>query len=73
MLKGHVNDMDKLDRKKDTGIRNGSINYAQILKEGKKAGIKYFIVEQESFTCPFLKFDPEFHVMKIMYPFNKKQ
>lgn len=52
---GHVKDMDKLDKKKNTEIGNGSIDYAKILKEGKKAGMKHFIVEQESFTRPSIE------------------
>ncbi|GLU55275.1 sugar phosphate isomerase/epimerase family protein [Dyadobacter frigoris] len=51
----HVKDMDKLDKKKNTEIGNGSIDYVNILKEGKKAGMKHFIVEQESFTRPSIE------------------
>jgi sugar phosphate isomerase/epimerase len=52
---GHVKDMDKLDKKKNTEIGNGSIDYAAILTAGKKAGMKHFIVEQESFTRPSIE------------------
>jgi sugar phosphate isomerase/epimerase len=52
---GHVKDMDKLDKKKNTEIGNGSIDYSAILKAGKKAGMKHFIVEQESFTRPSIE------------------
>ncbi|WP_439582765.1 sugar phosphate isomerase/epimerase family protein [Dyadobacter bucti] len=52
---GHVKDMDKLDKKKNTEIGNGSIDYTEILKAGKKAGMKHFIVEQESFTRPSIE------------------
>ncbi|RDC65853.1 sugar phosphate isomerase/epimerase family protein [Adhaeribacter pallidiroseus] len=52
---GHVKDMDKQDKKKNTEIGTGSIDYASILKEAKKYGMKHFIVEQESFTRPSIE------------------
>lgn len=49
---GHVKDMDKQDKTKNTEIGMGSIDYTGILKAAKEAGMKHFIVEQESFTRP---------------------
>jgi len=52
---GHVKDMDKADKKKNTEIGSGSINYASILKAAKQNGMQHFIVEQESFTRPSIE------------------
>jgi sugar phosphate isomerase/epimerase len=52
---GHVKDMDKGDRNKNTEVGTGSIKYADILKTAKKQGMKHFFVEQESFTRPSME------------------
>jgi len=52
---GHVKDMDKLDKKKNTEVGTGSIDYATILQAGRAAGMKHFIVEQETFTRPSIE------------------
>jgi sugar phosphate isomerase/epimerase len=49
---GHVKDMDKGDRNKNTEVGSGTIKYADILKTAKNQGMKHFFVEQESFTRP---------------------
>lgn len=43
---GHVKDI-KAD--KSTTLGTGTINYPEVLKEAKKAGMQYFIVEQEHY------------------------
>lgn len=58
---GHVKDMDKQDKTKNTEVGNGSINYPEILRVAKENGMKHFIVEQESFTRPTIE------SMKINY------
>ncbi len=63
---GHVKDMDKQDKAKNTEVGNGSINYAEILKVANEKGMKHFIVEQESFTMPSLD------SMKINYDYLSK-
>ena len=52
---GHVKDMDKQDKTKNIEIGLGSINYTELLKAAKDAGMKHFIVEQESFTRPSIE------------------
>lgn len=47
---GHVKDMDKQDKTKNAVIGTGSIDYANILKVAEDAGMKHFLVEQETFT-----------------------
>jgi sugar phosphate isomerase/epimerase len=49
----HVKDMDKQDRKLNTEVGKGDINFKQIFAKAKLAGIKHYIVEQENF-----KIDP---------------
>ncbi|KAA5542892.1 sugar phosphate isomerase/epimerase family protein [Adhaeribacter rhizoryzae] len=51
----HVKDMDKQDKSKNTEIGSGAINYQQILKAAKEAGMKHYLVEQESFTRPSIE------------------
>ena len=51
----HVKDMDKQDKSKNTEVGSGSINYAQILKAAKDAGMKHYLVEQETFTRPSIE------------------
>lgn len=50
----HVKDMSKSDRTKNTEIGSGSIDFKTIFANGKKAGIKHYILEQENFEMdPF--------------------
>lgn len=50
----HVKDMDKTDHSKNTEIGSGTIDFKTIFANGKKAGIKHFILEQENFEMdPF--------------------
>ncbi|RUT71635.1 sugar phosphate isomerase/epimerase [Flavobacterium cupreum] len=44
----HVKDMDKLNPALNTGVGSGSIDFKSIFKEAKRAGMKYFFVEQEN-------------------------
>ncbi len=52
---GHIKDMSKLDAKKNVVIGDGTIDYTNLLKEAKKAGMKHFIVEQDNFSGPVLE------------------
>ena len=47
---GHVKDMDREDRTKNANIGQGSIDYAKVLDVAKEAGMKHFLVEQETFA-----------------------
>lgn len=50
----HVKDMSKADRTKNTEIGSGSVDFKTIFANGKKAGIKHYILEQENFEMdPF--------------------
>lgn len=49
----HVKDMDKGDRKLNTEIGNGSIDFRKIFSKASLAGAQHFFVEQENF-----KIDP---------------
>ena len=51
----HLKDMDNTPDKAFTEVGNGVINFKEILKNGKKAGLKYFFVEQDK--CPGSPFD----------------
>jgi sugar phosphate isomerase/epimerase len=51
----HVKDMSKEDKTKNTEVGSGTINYKQILKAAKDAGMKHYLVEQESFTRPSIE------------------
>lgn len=44
----HVKDMDKINKKMNTEIGNGSINFKKIFKCSKIAGVKHYYVEQEN-------------------------
>jgi sugar phosphate isomerase/epimerase len=44
----HVRDMDKLNRKLNTEIGSGWINFKAIFKESKLSGMQYLFVEQEN-------------------------
>lgn len=46
----HLKDMDKTEQHSFTEVGNGSIDFKTILKHQKKAGLKYFFVEQDK--CP---------------------
>ena len=43
----HLKDMDKTEQHSFTEVGNGSIDFKTILKHQKKAGLKYFFVEQD--------------------------
>jgi sugar phosphate isomerase/epimerase len=44
----HVKDMDKIDKKLNTDVGKGTIDFASIFKQAKLAGTKHFFVEQET-------------------------
>lgn len=44
----HVKDMDKLDKKMNTEVGNGSIDFKKIFSHAKLAGVKHYYVEQEN-------------------------
>jgi sugar phosphate isomerase/epimerase len=48
----HVKDMDKLDKKMNTEVGNGSIDFKKIFKCAKVAGVKHYYVEQENNYMP---------------------
>lgn len=52
---GHVKDMDKQDQTKNTELGKGTIQYGSLLKAAREAGMKHYLVEQESFTRPSLE------------------
>jgi sugar phosphate isomerase/epimerase len=45
----HVKDMDKEDRKHNTEVGSGSIDFKAIFAKAKQSGMKHFYVEQEYF------------------------
>lgn len=51
----HMKDMDNTPEKKFTEVGNGVIDFKKILAQSKKAGVKYFFVEQD--ICPGDPFD----------------
>ncbi len=51
----HLKDMDNTPQKAFTEVGNGVINFKEILKHSKKAGLQYFFVEQDK--CPGSPFD----------------
>ncbi len=51
----HLKDMDKTDKKDFTEVGNGVVDFKRIFKHSKKAGLKYFFVEQDK--CPGSPFD----------------
>jgi len=51
----HIKDMDSTPEKKFTEVGNGVIDFKKILAQSKKAGVKYFFVEQD--ICPGDPFD----------------
>ncbi len=46
----HLKDMDKTDKQMFTEVGNGIIDFKKIFEHNKKAGLKYFFVEQD--ICP---------------------
>jgi len=46
----HMKDMDKTEKKMFTEVGNGIIDFKRILADNKKAGLKYFFVEED--VCP---------------------
>jgi sugar phosphate isomerase/epimerase len=51
----HLKDMDNTPEKAFTEVGNGIINFKEIFKYQKKAGLQYFFVEQDK--CPGSPFD----------------
>ena len=51
----HMKDMDNTPEKAFTEVGNGVINFKEILKHQKEAGLQYFFVEQDK--CPGSPFD----------------
>ncbi|MEP7145305.1 MAG: sugar phosphate isomerase/epimerase [Ferruginibacter sp.] len=51
----HLKDMDNTPQKAFTEVGNGVINFKEILKHQKQAGLQYFFVEQDK--CPGSPFD----------------
>lgn len=51
----HLKDMDNTAQHAFTEVGNGVINFKEILKHSKKAGLQYFFVEQDK--CPGSPFD----------------
>lgn len=49
---GHVKDMRKDDHSKNSVIGKGTLDYGKILSVAEGAGMKHFLVEQESFIQP---------------------
>lgn len=50
----HIKDRDKTQTNLNTEIGKGSIDFKSIIPQAKKAGVKYFIMEQEN----YLNIDP---------------
>ena len=48
----HVKDMSKTDKTQNTEICNGVLDFKNIFKSAKLAGVKHFIVEQETNYAP---------------------
>jgi sugar phosphate isomerase/epimerase len=62
----HVKDMDNTPKEFFTEVGRGTINFKEIFAQSKKAGVKYFIVEQDQ--CPGSPFDS----LKISYDYLSK-
>lgn len=45
----HIKDMDKTNRENNADVGTGSIDFVKLLANGKKAGLKNFFVEQETY------------------------
>ncbi|HEY1024904.1 MAG TPA: sugar phosphate isomerase/epimerase [Sphingobacteriaceae bacterium] len=48
----HVKDMSKTNRKENTEVGNGSIDYKSLFAHADKAGLKHYFVEQENNYTP---------------------
>ncbi|MBX2962930.1 MAG: sugar phosphate isomerase/epimerase [Cyclobacteriaceae bacterium] len=48
----HVKDMDKQDRKLQTDVGSGSIDYKSVFSGAQQSGMQHFFLEQEYFTRP---------------------
>ncbi len=46
----HVKDMDKQDRKRQTDVGSGSIDYKPVFAAAQQSGMKHFFLEQEYFS-----------------------
>jgi sugar phosphate isomerase/epimerase len=62
----HVKDMDNTPKEFFTEVGRGTINFKEIFAQSKKAGVKYFIVEQDQ--SPGSPFDS----LKISYDYLSK-
>jgi sugar phosphate isomerase/epimerase len=62
----HVKDMDNTPKGFFTEVGRGTINFKEIFAQSKKAGVKYFIVEQDQ--CPGSPFDS----LKISHDYLKQ-
>ncbi len=47
----HMKDMDKVDRKKNADLGNGSMDFKKLLTYGKQAGLKHVYVEHDSYPA----------------------
>jgi sugar phosphate isomerase/epimerase len=57
----HVKDMDKVNNGKNTEVGAGSIDFKNIYKHAKQAGLEHLIVEQENFSIdPFASIKQSF-------------
>ncbi len=45
----HIKDMDKTDRKKNTDIGTGTIDFRKLLAKAQEAGLKHWYMEQEEY------------------------
>lgn len=62
----HIKDMDATDSKKTTEIGNGTIDFKAIFAANNISGMKYYFLEQESFTMN------EFKSLAISYEYLKQ-
>jgi sugar phosphate isomerase/epimerase len=62
----HVKDMDKTPAGSFTEVGNGIIDFKEIFAQSDKAGVKYFIVEQDQ--CPGSPFDS----LKLSHEYLRK-
>lgn len=47
----HVKDMDKANKDQNADVGTGSINFKPLFAQAKKAGLKHFYIEQESYPA----------------------
>lgn len=65
----HMKDMDKNQPELNTEIGNGSIDFKPIIAKAKKAGIKYYIMEQENYKIdPYVSIAESARYMKSILP-----